>query len=607
MADIIKLLPENIANQIAAGEVVQRPASAVKELLENAIDAGATQISLIVKEGGKTLMQVIDNGKGMSETDARLCFERHATSKIANADDLFAIKTKGFRGEAMAAIASVTQVELKTKTPTASTGTCIVMEGGEFISQEPCQSPQGTSVSVKNLFYNVPARRNFLKDDSVEFRHIVDEFERVVLAHPEISFKLHSNGNEVYNLPQTTLINRITGLLGNTLKDKLVAVNEESPTITIRGYVGTPVSAKKRRGSQYFFVNNRFIKNGYLHHAVMGAYDQLIPADEFPAYFLFIDVPPNTIDVNIHPTKTEVKFEDEKNLYAILKTSVKRALGKNNLAPSIDFDVEQIVEFKYGAKNDIKTPQIQVNPNYNPFAKEKSPADNLDKKAVSNSNWQSLYQDYLKPESEKTLPADGQNLFHEEPLPFAVPEKFFQLQSKYIAAVYDDGILLIDQQRAHERILYEHYKKSFQQHLPSQQELFPQTIELSPADMILLNELNEDLKKLGFDIVPFGKDTVVIQGIPADLSSLNSAEVLTGLFENYKLNNLDVKLDKSENICRSLARNTGIKYGKELQPEEMRLLMEHLFACENHSFSPAGKVVYTQISVGEIDKLFKKN
>ncbi|MGZ3867179.1 MAG: DNA mismatch repair endonuclease MutL [Bacteroidia bacterium] len=607
MADIIKLLPENIANQIAAGEVVQRPASAVKELLENAIDAGATQISLIVKEGGKTLMQVIDNGKGMSETDARLCFERHATSKIANADDLFAIKTKGFRGEAMAAIASVTQVELKTKTPNATTATCIIIEGGEFISQEPCQAPQGTSVSVKNLFYNVPARRNFLKDDSVEFRHIVDEFERVVLAHPEISFKLHSNGNEVYNLPQTTLINRITGLLGNTLKDKLVAVNEESPTITIRGYVGTPVSAKKRRGSQYFFVNNRFIKNGYLHHAVMGAYDQLIPADEFPAYFLFIDVPPNTIDVNIHPTKTEVKFEDEKNLYAILKTSVKRALGKNNLAPSIDFDVEQIVEFKYGAKNEIKTPQIQVNPNYNPFAKEKSPGDNFDKKAVSNSNWQSLYQDYLKPENEKALPAEGQNLFHEEPLPFAVPEKFFQLQSKYIAAVYDDGILLIDQQRAHERILYEHYKKSFQQHLPSQQELFPQSIELSSADMILLNELNEDLKKLGFDIVPFGKDTVVIQGIPADLSSLNSAEVLTGLFENYKLNNLDVKLDKSENICRSLAKNTGIKYGKELQPEEMRLLMEHLFACDNHSFSPAGKVVYTQISVGEIDKLFKKN
>jgi DNA mismatch repair protein MutL len=606
VADIIKLLPENIANQIAAGEVVQRPASAVKELLENSIDSGATQISLIVKDGGKSVMQVIDNGKGMSETDARLCFERHATSKIATADDLFAIKTKGFRGEAMAAITSVAQVELKTKTPEAATGTCILMEGGTFVSQEPCQATNGTSVSIKNLFFNVPARRNFLKDDSVEFRHIVDEFERVVLAHPEISFKLHSNGNEIYNLPQTNLINRITGLLGNSLKDKLVAVNEESPNITIRGYVGTPVSAKKRRGSQYFFVNNRFIKNGYLHHALMGAYDQLIPSDEFPAYFLFIDVPPNTIDVNIHPTKTEVKFEDEKNLYAILKTSVKRALGKNNLAPSIDFDVEQIIEFNYGAKADIKTPQINVNPNYNPFSDKKNNID-FDKKSVSNSNWQSLYQDYVKPGSESAIPQQGENLFHEQPLPFAVPEKFFQLQSKYIAAMYDNGILLIDQQRAHERILYEHYKKSFQQHLSSQQELFPQTIELSSADMLLLDELNEDLKKLGFDIVLFGKDTVVIQGIPADLSSLNSAEVLNGLFENYKLNNLDVKLDKSENICRSLAKNTCIKYGKELQAEEMRLLMEHLFACENHSFSPTGKVVYTQISIHEIDKLFKKN
>ncbi len=598
MTDIIKLLPENIANQIAAGEVVQRPASAVKELLENAIDASATQISLIVKEGGKSLIQVIDNGKGMSETDARLCFERHATSKISTIDDLFAITTKGFRGEALAAIASVTQVELKTKTQDSTTGTSILIDGGTFVSQEPCQTMQGTSVCIKNLFFNVPARRNFLKDDTVELRHIIDEFERVALAHPEISFKLHSNTNEVYNLQKSTLINRIIALLGNTLKDKLVAVNEESPTITIRGYVGTPASAKKRRGSQYFFVNNRFIKNGYLHHAIMGAYEQLIPSDEFPAYFLFIEVPPNTIDVNIHPTKTEVKFEDEKNLYAILKASVKRALGKNNLAPSIDFDVEQIIEFNYGTKTDIKTPQIQINPGYNPFA---------EKKVITNSNWQSLYQDYLKPENENALPQQDENLFHEEAVHFKVPEKFFQLQSKYIAAVYENGILLIDQQRAHERILYEHYKKSFQQHLPSQQELFPLTIELSSSDMILLNELNEDLKKLGFDIIPFGKDTVVIQGVPADLSALNSTEVLHGLLENYKLNNLDVKLDRNENICRSLAKNTCIKYGKELQPEEMKLLMEHLFACQNHSFSPVGSVVYTQISLYEIDKLFKRN
>lgn len=598
MADIIKLLPENISNQIAAGEVVQRPASAVKELLENSIDAGATQVSLIVKEGGKALIQVVDNGKGMSETDARMCFERHATSKISTADDLFAITTKGFRGEAMAAIASVTQVELKTRQAGAAAGTCVAIEGGNFVSQEPCPCAQGTSVSIKNLFFNVPARRNFLKDDAVELRHIIDEFERVALAHPDIAFKLNSNGNEVYNLQQGTLISRITGLLGNTLKDKLVSVNEESPNISIRGYVGTPASAKKRRGLQFFFVNNRFVKSGYLHHAVMGAYEQLIAPDEFPAYFLFIEVPPSSIDINIHPTKTEVKFDDEKNLYAILKTSVKRALGKNNLAPSIDFDVEQIVEFNYGARTgNIKTPQIQVNPSYNPFKQSNEPG-----KAAS--NWQTLYQDYIRPENQHSLPKEEQLFAHEQH--FAVPDKFFQLQLRYIVAATSEGLLLIDQQRAHERILYEHYKNTARHAAHSQQELFPQTVELSAADMLLLNELNEDLHKLGFDILPFGKDTVVIQGVPADLSSLNSAEVLHGLLENYKLNNLDVKLDKGENIYRSLARNTSIKYGKELQPEEMRLLMEHLFACENHSFSPDGKMVYSKVDLFELDKLFRK-
>lgn len=599
MADIIKLLPENISNQIAAGEVVQRPASAVKELLENAIDAGATQISLIIKDGGKTLMQVIDNGKGMSETDARMCFERHATSKISTADDLFAIKTKGFRGEAMAAIASVTQVELKTKQTGAAAGTCVVIEGGSFVSQEPCQCAQGTSVSVKNLFFNVPARRNFLKDDVVELRHIIDEFERVALAHPEIAFKLNSNGNEVYHLAQGTLINRITGLLGNNLKDKVVAVNEESPDISIRGYVGTPASARKRRGLQFFFVNNRYIKSAYLHHAVMGAYEQLIAPEEFPAYFLFIEVPASSIDINIHPTKTEVKFEDEKNLYAILKTSVKRALGKNNLAPSIDFDVEQIVQFDYGAKSgSLKTPEIKVNPSYNPFNEGAGPGKPA-------SDWQTLYQDYLKPETSSSLPAENEQLFRGVQSQ-QVPEKFFQLQLKYIVAAVEGGLLVVDQQRAHERILYEHYKKTALHPAHSQQELFPQTVELSPADMLLLNELNEDLHKLGFDILPFGKDTVVIQGVPADLSSLNSAEVLNGLLENYKLNNLDVKLEKGENIYRSLARNTSIRYGKELQPEEMRLLMEHLFACENHSFSPDGKVVYSKIDIFDLDKLFRR-
>ncbi|MEO8760205.1 MAG: DNA mismatch repair endonuclease MutL [Bacteroidia bacterium] len=603
MADIINLLPENIANQIAAGEVVQRPASVVKELLENAVDAGATQISLLVKEGGKTLIQVIDNGKGMSETDARMCFERHATSKIKTADDLFAISTKGFRGEALAAISSVAQVELKTKTAEATEGTSIIIEGGNFINQEPCQSAVGTSFSVKNLFFNVPARRNFLKDDAIELRHIIDEFERVAMAHIEVGFKLISNTNEVYNLPPTNLLLRVAGLAGNTLKDKLVAVNEQTPNISINGYVGTPASSKKKRGLQYFFVNNRFIKSAYLDHAVKSAYFQLIPEGEYPAYFIFITVPPNVIDVNIHPTKTEIKFEDEKTVYAILKTSVKRALGKNNLAPSIDFDQEQIVEFNYNKNQAVpQAPQIQYNPSYNPFN------DKADTRSSSaNTNWKSLYEDYVKPENQHTqINQEEENLFHAQKAEVTF-DKVFQLQNRYIVAVTPDGLLLIDQQRAHERIMYEHYKKSAQHPINSQQELFPQTIELSSADMLLLKELNDDLKNLGFDIVPFGKDTIVVQGVPADLSSLNSVEVLNGLLENYKLNNLDIKLDKGENICRALAQNTCIKYGKELQVEEMKLLVEHLFACEEHAHSPQGKIVYTQINQTDIDKLFKRN
>ena len=603
MADIINLLPENIANQIAAGEVVQRPSSVVKELLENAVDAGATQISLLVKEGGKALIQVIDNGKGMSETDARMCFERHATSKIKTADDLFAISTKGFRGEALAAISSVAQVELKTKTAEVLTGTSVIIEGGNFISQEPCQCANGTSFSVKNLFFNVPARRNFLKDDTIELRHIIDEFERVAMAHTDVGFKLISNTNEVYNLPPTNLLLRVAGLAGNTLKDKLVAVNEQTPNISITGYVGTPASSKKKRGLQYFFVNNRFIKSGYLDHAVKSAYFQLIPEGEYPTYFLFITVPPNVIDVNIHPTKTEIKFEDEKTVYAILKTSVKRALGKNNLAPSIDFDQEQIVEFNYSKNQGVpQAPKIQYNPSYNPFT------DKGENKSSVNTDWKSLYEDYVKPENQHSYSPQQteENLFHEQKTEVSF-DKVFQLQNKYIVAVTGDGLLLIDQQRAHERIMYEHYKKSAQHPIHSQQELFPQTVELSGADMLLLKELNDDLKNLGFDIVPFGKDTIVVQGVPADLSSLNSVEVLNGLLENYKLNNLDIKLDKGENICRALAQNTCIKYGKELQFEEMKLLVEHLFACDEHAHSPQGKIVYTQINQTDIDKLFKRN
>jgi len=558
MADIISLLPENVANQIAAGEVVQRPASAVKELLENAVDAGASQIKLIVKDGGKTLIQVIDNGKGMSETDAALCFERHATSKLKNADDLFNILTKGFRGEALAAISAVSQVELKTRTEEQSVGTLIINEGNKITTRESCSTPVGTSISIKNLFYNIPARRNFLKNDSVELKHIVDEFERVALAHPEIGFFLFNNNQEMFHLPPATLIHRVEGVLSSSLKGNLVAVNEITPGFSIKGYVGKPSVSKKRRGEQYFFVNNRFIKSPYLNFAVSEAYTDLIKGDEFPAYLLYIDLPPNTIDVNIHPTKTEIKFEDEKTLFVILKTAIKRALGKANLAPSIDFDVEQSFSdtfFSSSSSGVPKAPEITFNPAYNPF-QSKSQGGSTQNKSYENAiyrnnleNWESLYQQHNQNTHEIPVEKEPeqQQLFQHTNHPVEYPKQFFQLQNKYIVASFNGNICIIDQHRAHERILYEHYFQSFESSpVPSQQELFPHTLELNPVDFNLLMDLQSELKFLGFELEMFGKNSIVIHGIPADYAQQNCVELLEGLIENYKLNNL--------------ARRNGITY-----------------------------------------------
>ena len=625
MPDIIRLLPENVANQIAAGEVVQRPASVVKELLENAIDAGATNIKLIVKDAGKTLIQVIDNGKGMSETDARMCFERHATSKIRNSEDIFRIQTKGFRGEALAAISAVAQVELKTKTEANALGSQIEVEGNKVLKQEACSSPTGSSFSVKNLFFNVPARRNFLKEDSTELRHIIDEFERVALPHPEVSFSFFSNNNEIFHLPATGLMQRITGLYGSGLKGKLVYVEEDTPYLKIKGYAGKPESAKKRRGEQFFFVNNRFIKSGYLHHAIVNAYEGLINPEEHPSYFLFLDLPPNSIDINIHPTKTEIKFEDEKTIYALLRTAVKRSLGKNNLAPSLDFNTEQSFEFNYSKDKVVTAPVINFNPDYNPFTNngskgnagsaQKDYANSLNKNNLK--NWQSLYTDYVNKGAEETEQGTGtqHNLEPEqeqeklfETGTFGTGQlKAFQLHNKYIAMETAAGLILIDQHRAHEKILYEHYLKAFSEHaINSQQELFPNTVELSGNDYALVQELQQDLKTLGFDIENFGKNSIVIHGIPADLSGMNSAEMLEGILENFKLNNLEVKLDKRDNLSRALARNTCIKYGKSLGSEEMQLLVEHLLSSESPAYSPSGKNIIIELSIHELEKLFKK-
>jgi DNA mismatch repair protein MutL len=618
MQNVITLLPESVANQIAAGEVVQRPASIVKELLENAIDAKATFIKLIVKDAGKTLVQVIDNGLGMNPVDARMAFERHATSKIKKAEDLFQLHTKGFRGEALASIAAVAQVELKTKREEDIVGQLIEIEGNKFMRQEECQAPTGSSFSVKNLFFNIPARRNFLKDDGVELKHIIDEFERVCLPHANIHFQLYSNGNEIYNLPPSSLIERISGLFSKTLQGKLVQINEVTDVVKISGYVGKPESAKKRRGDQYFFVNDRFIKSPYLHHSIAEAYRELISNDSHPAYYLFLEVNPEFIDINIHPTKTEIKFQDEKIIYAILHSSVKRALGKANLAPSLDFNSEMSFEIDYSKS--VSQPTVTVNKDYNPFSESgktnnynssnyKQPQE-TDLQKSNKQNWESLYQNYHQTDYKGELEnlqiekkAEQTILNHETFL-----HKGFQLYNKYIISAHENGLLVIDQQRAHERILYEHYiaTKDRNANASSQQVLFPVTIELTPNDYVLLESLMPHFKLLGFEIEPFGKNTVVVQGTPAELGEFNTQEMVEGILETYKLNTFDVKIDPFENMCKSMAKSAGIKYGKSLEDQEIVLMLEHLFTCENPMYSPNGKPVIMEMSKLDLDAFFKK-
>lgn len=619
MQNIISLLPDSVANQIAAGEVVQRPASVVKELMENAIDAGSTHIKLIIKDAGRTLIQVIDNGQGMSPVDARMAFERHATSKIKKAEDLFHLHTKGFRGEALASIAAVAQVELKTKREQDTVGQLIEIEGNKFIKQEECQTPTGSSFSVKNLFFNIPARRNFLKEDHTELKHIIDEFERVALPHPHIHFQLFSNNNELFNLPSSSLLQRIMGLFSNNLKEKLVPVEEETDVVKIHGYIGKPASAKKKRGDQYFFVNDRFIKSPYLNHAVYESYKELISSDTHPAYYLFLDVNPETIDINIHPTKTEIKFQDEKTIYALLHSIIKRALGKANVAPSLDFNAEMSFEIDYNKT--AQQPTISVNPDYNPF-QETNPTkgtgfsggkkENTIEKH-NRQNWETMFDAYVKQPKEDLTSLDNEthheSSFHQTTLiEKSIDYKAFQIYHKYIVTAHQNGLLMIDQQRAHERILYEHYLKTKDKSNAnaSQQSLFPVTLELTPNDFALTETLIPHFKQLGFDIEPFGKNTMVVQGTPAELGEFNIIEMVDGILETYKLNTFDIKLDPFDNMCRSMAKNASIKYGKSLEEEEMKLLLEHLFACENPMYSPGGKPILMEVEKNEIDTFFKK-
>ncbi|MGE0568163.1 MAG: DNA mismatch repair endonuclease MutL [Bacteroidia bacterium] len=603
MSGVISLLPEHVINQIAAGEVVQRPSNIVKELLENAIDAGATDIKLIIKDAGKTLVQVIDNGIGMSSSDARLAFERHATSKINTADDLFNIHTKGFRGEALASIASVAHVELKTRQAEDEVANHIVIEGGNFVKQDICQAPVGSNFSVKNLFYNIPARRNFLKEDSTELKHIINEFERVALPHHGVSFSLHSNNNQLYNLPSAPLVQRIMGLFGNSYNQKLVTVDEQTPYVKISGYVGKPELAKKSKRDQYFFINNRFIKSPYLNAAMYEAFRNLITVDANPVWFLFIDINPNQIDINIHPTKTEIKFIDEKTVFNTLLSVIKRALGKAGVGPTIDFDQEAITSEQHFPSNRIPVqPSIQVNTSFNPFKSNQKEYSHTDKNV---SHWESLYEgfknDEFNPEADVITQQDNPLL------EINTDFKCFQLMGKYIVCNSDQGLLLIDQKRAHEHVLFEHYKKNSQsQALPSQQILFPEQIEFNTKDSILIKDLLPSLKTLGFDIEIFGKNSIVINGVPSQIDQANITNVIENILESYKLNAIEIKLDVHNNMCLALAKNTSIKYGRQMNEEEAKELVNELFQLPNPVYTIEGKLIYQLIDKQEIEKIFKR-
>ena len=596
MSDIIKLLPDSVANQIAAGEVVQRPASVVKELLENAIDSGATVIQMIVKDAGKTLIQVIDNGKGMSDTDARMSFARHATSKISKADDLFCILTKGFRGEALASIAAIAHVDLKSKQAQNELGTHIRMEGSTFVDQQVCAAAEGTSMSVKNLFFNVPARRKFLKSDSVEIRHIIDEFQRVALIHPEIAFSYHNNEDEIYHLEKGSFRQRIVALFGASYNQRLVPVEEDNNTIVkVSGYIGKPEFAKKTRGEQFFFVNGRFIKNNYLNHAVSNAYDELLGRDSFASYFIVLEVDPSSIDINIHPTKTEIKFEDEKSVYAIVRASVKQALSKYSVAPSLDFERETLFDnaLEPNRGDFIPAPTIKVDPNYNPFKEAVRPATR-----ENQTQWAEMYQ--------KEVPQQ----FIPEPVKLfetATNDSGFyhQFRKKYIISSFDDGLLVIDQHRAHKRILYEYFVDLLKNNKgASQQILFPESIEMHPADFQLMKELEDDFIKIGFDISEFGKNTFVVNGLPADIADVSPKVLLEGLLEEFKQQKTQ-KIDQRDQLAKSMANQTCIKAGQALSREEMQTLVSELFLCEKPTVDPNGNATLWNIDAYELSEKFK--
>jgi len=628
MGDIISLLPDSIANQIAAGEVIQRPASVIKELMENSIDAGSTSIKLIIKDAGKTLLQVIDDGCGMSDQDARMCFERHATSKIKQAKDLFAIRTMGFRGEAMASIAAIAQVEMRTRRQTDELGVKIILEGSEVKSQEPCQCMVGTSISVKNLFYNVPARRNFLKSDTVEMRHIVDEFQRIALAHPDLFFSLHHNNSEVFHLPIGNLRQRIVGMFGSNTNKKLVPISENTDALNMEGYVGKPSFAKKTRGEQFFFVNQRYIKSGYLNHAIMTAYEDLLPKDTYPLYVIFLEIDPARIDINVHPTKQEIKFEDERLVYNYLKVAVRHALGQYSITPTLDFEQETSMNslpvmnpntsITTERKNRFENRTSSTNPSSKKNTGGGTPSSPSRLESSNLRNWQKLYEglDELdETQSDSTQQsvtiesAAGQTpeLGSDQDRPLAESQVPYQIHGTYIVSQIKSGFILIDQRTAHKRILYERYLNELENNQQGvQQKLFTKTITVAPADKPLLDEMLPKIQLLGFDIEDFGNNSYVIHGIPAELSKgLDEQQLIEDLLEQYKAN-LELKMGLTENIALSLARGSAIKRGQKLTSEEMRELIDKLFACKVPYKGPSGNHCFVTYELDDLKKRFSK-
>lgn len=626
MSNIIQLLPDSVANQIAAGEVIQRPASVIKELMENAVDAGATEIQVVTSEAGKNLIQVVDNGTGMAETDARMAFERHATSKISEAKDLFTLRTMGFRGEALASIAAIAQVELKTRREEDELGVHICISGSQVESQVPIQCAKGSQFIIKNLFYNVPARRRFLKKNSTELRHIINEFQRVALANPGVSMSLVHNNVPLFNLPGGNIKQRIVNMMGKQMGNQIIPIETETIMVKISGFVGKPESARKTMGDQFFFVNNRFMKHPYLHRALMNAYDNILLPETIPAYFVFLEVDPQIVDVNIHPTKTEIKFEDERAIWQILNASIRESLGKYNMMPSIDFDTADQIEIPVGYKNEIPAePNIEVNPFYNPFDEEKKRATTSFGgssgasfgSSAKSQGWEKLYDGFesspstLSPSEDESSAELDQEPIQQTILSSGGEEKgalsnrFFQLKNRYILTSVKSGLMMIDQRRAHERIIFEGFMHALNQGASlSQKLLFPEELQFGSHEMRMVNELKSDLLALGLELEQKDEESFMVLSSPAGLEGISPAQLVDGILNDFKDGEVNADKEIREQIAASMSRRASIPYSKVLSSAEMSELFDQLFACQIPNFSPSGKAIISILDNDELNKRF---